>query len=659
MRIEPPARSNTGQDGARVSRSLALLAVTFGGLGLALGALFLVDDPQSFVLENSLPRDQRLQLVAVVLGSVLFVLLVSAVVLVARKDAGARALEVAAIRWSPLGLSWAVLALALNHVWRDHALTFLVVLGATLLLLERSLWMSGMTFSHHFLDALSIRYNRLSPLLRRSAPAAFVLVGACGYAAYTGYWSVQQHHRLATASFDLGIIDNVMFNTMRGHPFRATILFGPGGGSLLAGHANFVAYLFVPFYWMWPKAETLLIIQSILLGFCAVPLYGFAKTKIPRWSAALVSVAFLLCAPLHGMNFYDFHFLPVSMIFLFSLFWALATNRGVLVWLFFALCVSVREDVPVGLAALGVFLVVTGYRVRTGAVMAVLSTIAFVLIKFVIMTSAGTWWFANLYDDLMAEGERNYLGVVLSLLSNPMYVASTLLTEKKLIYALHIFAPLVFLPLRRWSYLWLLFPGFFFTLLTTNYAPTVSISFQYTSHWLPYVFAASVLALAAMGRSPSGVVHRRAALTALLLGITLHSLAFGAVLRPTRFVGGFQRIPFAVTDAERERYQDLREIIAMIPPDASVAATDPESPHITNRLTAYAFRTGAGDAEYLLVRRFVRSNARKNAQRALDEHSYGLVAEVGDFRLFKRGHESPETEAALRRLGLRARPKDE
>ena len=651
---EQPA-SRAAVDWARFLRAVLLLSLTFAGVALAIGGAFLIDEPAAFFADNDMSRGRRLRFVIVVLAAGGVGIATAALALALGKSAGAKSIIVASHRWSPLALTWAALALATNHVWQGHSLTFLLLLGATVLLLERSLWVSGMTFPSLFLDGLADRYERLPARFRRYAPTALVLAAASGYAIYTGYWSIAQHHRLATASFDLGILDNVMFNVMKGHGFRAPVLFGPGGGSLLAGHANFVAYLLLPFYWLSPRAETLLIIQSVLLGFAAVPLYGFARTKLPDWSAALASVAYLLYAPLHGLNFYDFHFLPVCIFFLFCLFWALATNRTVLVWLFWAICVSVREDVPAGLTTLGVFLVVSGYRVRTGIWMTVLSALSFVLIKFVVMPLAGSWWFANLYKDLMPEGERNYSGVIMTLLTNPTYAVSTLITERKLTYFLHLLAPLVFLPLRRWVYLWLLFPGFFFTVLTTGYNPTVSISFQYTAHWVPYLFATAILALSAMGTSRSAIVHRRAAVTAMLVGVVLHTLSFGAILRPTKFRGGFQKVPFHVTEAERERYRDLRTVVAMIPPDASVAATDSETPHVSNRVTAYPFRTGSGEADYLLIRRFARSNARKNAQRTIDEHPYGLFAQVGEFRLFKRGHDSSETAGAMRRVGLKQR----
>jgi uncharacterized membrane protein len=659
MRSTEPSESSGAIDSSRFLRGALLLSVTCAFVALAIGGAFLIDDPAGFFADNAMSKSNRIRLVVVVLVGGVVGMTISGLAVLLGKDRGAQAINLASKRWAPLALVWAIVGLSTNYVWQGNKLTFLVLLGGTVLLLERSLWVSGMTFRGHFLDALSERYERLPARFRRLAPLSLVLVSAIGYASYTAYWSIEQHHRLATASFDLGIYDNLMFNAMSGYGFRSTVLFGPPGGSHLAGHATFALYLFVPFYWLSPRAETLLIIQSVLLGFAAIPLYGFAKTQLPRWSAALVSVAYLLYAPLHGFNFYDFHHLPTCIFFLFCLFWALATNHTVLVWVLWAICVSIREDVPVGLATLGVFLVFTGYRVRTGVWMTILSVISFVLIKFVIMQMAGTWWFANLYKDLMPQGIRSYGGVVMTLLTNPAYVVSTLLTEQKLIYALHLLAPLVFLPLRRWMYLWLLFAGLFFTLLTTGYNPTVSISFQYTSHWIPYVFATAVLAMSGMGRSRSGVVHRRAALTALLVGVVLHSLSFGAILGPTKFIGGFQRIPFHVTEAERARYRDLQEVIAMIPSEASVAATDPENPHTTNRISAYAFRTGSGDAEYLLIRTFGSQSARRNAQRTLDEHPYGLVAKVGEFYLFKRGHESPETADALTKLRLKPGQQDE
>ena len=95
--------------------------------------------------------------------------------------------------------------------------------------------------------------------------------------------------------------------------------------------------------------------------------------------------------------------------------------------------------------------------------------------------------------------------------------STTLLKEEKLVYFLHMLGPLALLPARRWALLFLAVPGFAFSLLTTGYAPTLSIAFQYTCHAIPYIFAASVLMLRVIargavfeltGRQPRGEVFQ-------------------------------------------------------------------------------------------------------------------------------------------------------
>ena len=106
---------------------------------------------------------------------------------------------------------------------------------------------------------------------------ALVCLAAAGYAAYVAFYTIRNHQRLGTTAFDLGIYDNLMYNAMHGRPFESPVLFGPAGGNYIAGHAEFAMLLFVPFYAIRPGPETMLIIQAVVLGFAAVPLYLFAS----------------------------------------------------------------------------------------------------------------------------------------------------------------------------------------------------------------------------------------------------------------------------------------------------------------------------------------------------------------------------------------------
>ena len=82
---------------------------------------------------------------------------------------------------------------------------------------------------------------------------------------YFSYYTVQHHYQLETRSFDLAIFDNIMWNLLRGKWFKASPVLGRVG-SHIRYHATFDAYLFAPFYALRQKADTLLVMQSVLSG---------------------------------------------------------------------------------------------------------------------------------------------------------------------------------------------------------------------------------------------------------------------------------------------------------------------------------------------------------------------------------------------------------
>ncbi|MES1206921.1 MAG: DUF2079 domain-containing protein, partial [Pseudomonadota bacterium] len=264
-------------------------------------------------------------------------------------------------------------------------------------------------------------------------------------------------------------------------------------------------------------------------------------------------------------------------------------------------------------------------------------------------------YFQNLYAALFADGVSSFGSVIKTILTNPLYTFGTLGSEAKLTYLGHMFAPLALLPCRRVRLLPLAVAGIFFTILTTGYSPTIQISFQYTTHFIPYLFLATVLALSLTGNEPNGVFARRAALVTMAVAMLAHSFNFGAILQHETFVGGFSRIEFRMTAEDQKRYQGLKELLAMIPPKASVAATEQETAHVSTRKTVYPLRWPPGPVDYLLVGRSHigdLSRAPLNAAMA-NPQEYGLLASRGDeLFLFKRGHTSPDTRVARLKLGL-------
>jgi uncharacterized membrane protein len=487
--------------------------------------------------------------------------------------------------------------------------------------------------------------------VRKHGPLVVVLAGAAFFSAFFIFYTLRWHYKLRTGNYDLSINNNLMFGGLHGRFLQSPLVFPKEPAKYLANHVKLGAYLFLPIYALAPRAETLFVIQSIFIGFGSVPLFLFARRHVSEWMAAIVCLAYLSYYPLHGASFSEFQAVPVAAFFIFVVIWAADTYRYR--WLTGALIAALlmREDVSVGLAVLGVFLLLSGYRPKIGLIIALVSTAYFLLLRFYVMDAAGSWWFPNMYKELWADGEKGFRSVIKTMLTNPMFTLSKLIVEKKLYYVLHLLTPLAFLPVRRW-YLWAAFlPGAFLTLLVTNYEPPITYSFHYVMHWAPYLFVASVVALEALRNGPIfGPERYRSAAAAMVAGSLVLSYNYGAFARREgSFKAGFSRIEFSFTEDEWNRYQELLEITSMIPKDASVAATEKCGPHLSSRLNMFTMRQGPQTADWIVAssRELKLSKTRPTLKEALVSGTFGVIKRLDDFAVMKRGYSTAENQALI------------
>lgn len=635
-----------------LAQGLVVLALVGPSIVLTAYQLRLpTDKVLAFLFKNELAPEMRMGLLARLLSAaILLPGLALLAIGIRRKDSSELATRIAWLS-SPLALAWALPNLLAYKTWYEQPTQYLIFLALIVLgfewLLTRSCEAAGapsLTFAHAGAANAAER-------IRAWLPVVVVVCGAAAYAGATGWFSIVQHQRFATGAYDLGIYDNLIFNNMHGHFFHCPIL--KEGVNYLSNHAEFGTLFVVPLYALKPGPELLLALQAVCIGGAAIPLYLFASTQLSRGASAAIALAYLLFAPIHGASFYDFHWIPVTMPLWFTLFYAVARRKSWWIAATVVVLLPIREETGVMLAVLGLFLLLTSYWARLGITFVIVGGLWFVAMRFVVMPLAGSWWFDNMYADLIPPGEHGFGGVVRTLLSNPAYVWKTLSTEAKLTYALQLFAPLAFLPLRRPALTLLALPGAFFTLLTTSYAATLSIRFQYPTHWVPWLFAASVLMLRIRGHE-QGVFAQRGSLGALLIGVVLHSYVFGALLQHETFISGFNRITFApLNPEEQKRFTTFERMRRQIPAKASVAATDAEAAHIATRLKAFSLRIADGDVDYLLLRgSSVGGETRRNAQAILNRHEYVLVDLGEDLYLLRRGTPTSYTNVVLHRFHL-------
>lgn len=627
-----------------IARSAALGGLIL--LGLVLWAQFNFKSGwvPDLLTANDLDLDARKRLIysmvaAVVVGGAAAATWASVAEL---RRGGARQVE----RWmwllSPLCLAPAFPLLLRWKPWKgrlDALLPTVLVCALALEVLVRQAIVAAPARATEWLSRLR---SGAPALLRRWGPLGIVVLGAVLYSAFFCFYTIQWHHKIRTGNFDLGINNNLMFSGLNGRFLHSTVVFPNDPEKYLANHAKIGAYAFLPVYALFPRPETLLALQSTLLGAGALPLFGFARKRLGDWMGALVAVAYLCWYPMHAANFNEVNHIPMAAPFILATVWAIDGRHWKSLVLFFLLGTLMREDIPIGMAVIGTFLLLSGHRPLVGLVIALISSVWFVVLRFYIMDSAGDWWFPDMYKELYSPGEKGFGSVIKTLITNPFFVLWKVISKEKLWYVMHLFVPLVFLPARRW-YLWAAFiPGALTTLLSTSYKPLTMYSFQYVMHWGPYLFLAAVLALESLKNQPEfGRARVWAAAAAMGFATLTTTYNAGAFARNEGTLrAGYHTASFTLSDQERERYAQLKKLVAMIPPDASVTGTERVGVHASSRVFYYGMRRGTYKADYLLAssKELELDRTKQHLTQALRRGEYGVLERAGDIALFKRGH---------------------
>lgn len=455
------------------------------------------------------------------------------------------------------------------------------------------------------------------------APFIAVLALTAAQATLIGLWSVWSHQRFSTYGFDLGQYDSVFACTLHGRWLAMPPLgYGQNFGDVVNNHADFGTLFLLPIYALYPDAKTLLVIQAVMVAGAAVPLFLFAKKRLSTGAGFALAVAWLAYAPMHAAQLYDFHWQLIAASLVICALAALEYGRMKTWWVFFGLAIICREDVSIGLTALGLYLVLSGERPKLGLITVVVSGAFFALLRFAVMRNQS---FANIhYSGMQAPGEGSGFGAVIkTLISNPAFSLRSVVTWEKARYFAQIFAPLAFLPLRR-PWLWLLMiPGIVLTLLTNGPLPPIQINFQYVGNWAGYMFPAAAIALAAFG---DDVVRRRAALTAMLVATLVAAVQWGAYSPRGVIRGGFFDVPLKPPEEiDRARERDLLELLAQVPDDVVLCTSERVQPHTTAlHLENVTLRSGVTGCEYLLWSNLADPGA-ENAITAINSGTFEAV----------------------------------
>ena len=436
-----------------------------------------------------------------------------------------------------------------------------------------------------------------------------ILAAICIYSILFSYYTIMRHYSLRSDAWDLGIFSQVLYSTVNGKIFYYNVepYFNPSH-SFFGIHFSPILFLLVPFYAIFPKPETLLVAQSIILALAAYPLYLYSlvKTKLKTLSLA-VSIAYLLNPLIQGVNWYDFHpqaFLP---LFYFSMLYFLERKRVLPYLIFLLLSLCVLEQISIINIFFAVSLFLMYYRniikylknkniINMYFIVPCLTLI--ISIYWFIMSNAIIHYFnpnPPLYlkglGTFSILGARETSEVPLFIFAHPNKALKALSYDYylKTTYVILSFTSLAFTSLLSPT---LLIPAipWLIVALFSNHKPYYMLGYQYSALLAPFIFLSGINGLKkvlniVVGYRGNFVAIKNVARLILIINLVLATLfsPLSILAKPYSFKWCRD---FGITYPSHEQML-LIDFLSKIPNDAVILSTSNIFPHISNNINAY------------------------------------------------------------------------
>lgn len=324
-----------------------------------------------------------------------------------------------------------------------------------------------------------------------------IALGICLFLFGLAAWIVTVHYQtFFYTGLDLALYGQLMWNLCHGSV--STSLFNC---HFLIDHANYIAFLLVPFYFFFQGALTLLYIKLIAFFAGAYLLFRITERKLNGKWAVLFMLGYLSFPSNITMLFFEFNFENLALPLIFLAFFLLEQKRFISFMLTCLTLCLVKENMPPVAFMFGIYAFffykkenpliarLTPYLLlSTGAV--------FILHVFIIqpaLTKGLSFHQSNYWEFYKPLGTTPP-DILKNLILDPGKTASLLFNTKSLFFLKDLFGPLIIPSILSPHVLFLGLPLFLQNLLSTS-AGQQSIFFYYASTLAVFVFLSSIHSL--------------------------------------------------------------------------------------------------------------------------------------------------------------------
>lgn len=456
-----------------------------------------------------------------------------------------------------------------------------------------------------------------------------LIIGVVGYilvfgaAACYKYWA-------SWMGFDLAVHLQVLWNT--GHGRIAASSPSAGTSSYFGIDIIITELLLSPLYRLIPSPYFILLLQTVVVGLGALPIYHFARVRLlNRFAGVVFAAAYLLYAPVEWTNLYEFQIRAFATTFMLSALYCLQLRRLGWFYLWTLLALGCRADVGIAVAGMGVlfllgewphwqaasdsrhFLALHKKPLLLYGLLPILLGLSWMLLCVLVLVpsfrSDGEFLYTSVIYGWLGDSPSE---MIWRMLSDPGYVLNYVFGSndgiKRMRYLLEMFLPFAFLLFLAPRYLLPTLPFFAINLLSNTPQLHASTHYHYQALIVPFMVIGSIEGMRWLqyhvfaSQNNKDPHHRALQSQSLLFFLLAMALACNLIFRNPLF-------SIVTRPVMHERNQIAAELMRHIPADAAVAATNSFGPPLAHRQELYVF---PGDdiiypvayssrAEYLMV----------------------------------------------------------
>ncbi|HBH16916.1 MAG TPA: hypothetical protein DDW92_01490 [Candidatus Veblenbacteria bacterium] len=274
------------------------------------------------------------------------------------------------------------------------------------------------------------------------------------YTVIFGFLSIYRYDVFAVNIYDLGNMEQALWNTVHGDFMRMTTHYP--AETRLAFHVEPIMLLVSAFYFLWQDPRLLLLLQTILLASGALAVFLLTERILKfEFIALLMAIAYLLNPALHQANLFDFHPLVFGTIFILYAFYFFLKEKYPLSLVLFLLAAFCREEIALMVFLFGLYLF---FRQKKWGAIIGLCGLAWGLISLLIIIPNASPGGVPIQYALYEQLGNNPTEVITTLISNPFILLDYYSGLGRLNYVIFLLLPFAFLSLLS---PWLLLTGIF------------------------------------------------------------------------------------------------------------------------------------------------------------------------------------------------------